>query len=118
MKKSLVFLVIASSFIFSLTTCNKADTTVQQGQAIFWTMTYVYGNFPGPKTIFVDDKNIGSTSFGYSTAPTCTASGCVIYKANPGTYNWKAVDVRIPSAYETGTFTITSGGCIAVDVTN
>lgn len=73
--------------------------------------------FPGPKTILVKDINIGTISSGYSNAPTCTASGCVIFKADPGTYNWKAVVPDNNTVYWTGTVIITAGGCTPVDVT-
>jgi len=104
-------------FTFVITNCNKENSSTSQGQAIFWTLTFSYGNFPGPKTIYVEDNLVGTSSTGYSNSPTCTASGCVVFKADPGTYNWKAVVPDHTNVYITGTVTITSGGCVAVDVT-
>src|SRR5688572_29550972 len=56
------------------------------GQAIFW----IPPTTCGQATIEIDGKVIGKIEQTYTSPPTCSAPGCVIFKAAPGTYNWRS----------------------------
>ncbi len=63
------------------------------GQILFWSGGVSCDGSQCSHTIKIEGNIIGTTTQFFTTAPTCNASGCVIYTNKPEIYNWSSNNI-------------------------
>jgi hypothetical protein len=85
---------------------------VNKGKVTFWQSTATSYNY----TDVTINGQFATITQDLSATPACDASGCANFSLCPGSYSYSAVEQSPGTAVWNGTVTVTSDGCMRIEL--